>query len=199
MSSVTFYNEIKLYLKGDWRDFRQEEVTLAAGNFNLNVHGNQSSYERWWNCRSYLYNCFLSMTSLSIDYLQHLHVLFLVHFLIRHHPLWIPSCAEGQENIICWCNSSMVDIELYWNGWNKSFFFYLLVLILLVELIHLAKTPNYLVATQEQWLVFGCNVHKLFFAEAFFPLCYLIIFRDRFCSQLVRVCMYLFLAPELQI
>lgn len=25
----------------------------------------------------------------------------LVHFIIRHHPLWIPSCAEGQENIIC--------------------------------------------------------------------------------------------------
>lgn len=47
MSSVPFYNEIKLYLKGDWRDFKQEEVTLAAGNFNLNVHGNQSSYERW--------------------------------------------------------------------------------------------------------------------------------------------------------
>lgn len=36
-----------LSLKGDWRDFRQEEVTLAAGNFNLNVHGNQSSYEGW--------------------------------------------------------------------------------------------------------------------------------------------------------
>lgn len=25
----------------------------------------------------------------------------LVHFIIRHHPLWIPNCAEGQENIIC--------------------------------------------------------------------------------------------------
>lgn len=47
VSSVPFYSEIRLYLKGDWRDFRQEEVTLAGGNFNLNVHGNQSSYERW--------------------------------------------------------------------------------------------------------------------------------------------------------
>lgn len=47
VSSVPFYSEIRLYLKGDWRDFRQEEVTLAAGNFNLNVHGNQSSCERW--------------------------------------------------------------------------------------------------------------------------------------------------------
>lgn len=122
----------------------------------------------------------------------------LVHFIIRHHPLWVLSCAEGQENIICGCSSSMVDIELYWNGWHKSLFFYLLVLILWVELIHLRRLIIWLQLKSNYWFLDAMYIN-CFLAEAFFSLFYLIIFRDRFCSQLVWVCMYLFLAPELQI
>lgn len=92
----------------------------------------------------------------------------LVHFIIRHHPLWIPSCAEGQENIICWCNSSMVDIELYWNGWNKSLFFYLLVLILWVELIYLRRLIIWVQLKSNYWFLDALYIN-CFLAEAFFP------------------------------